>query len=135
MDYERLGRRAASVIRKYGKPATLEQVGSSADYTKTFNVAQGRYQWQLNVDPFTIIYVDPATPIQSEGFVVERKSNYSELNRSNIEKNDRLFLLVGTSKPKEHDILIVGVERLHVNTVELVQPGTVTLLYKVATRG
>lgn len=111
------------IITQHGKTASLQRPGTSASYTKTWNAAQSRYQWE-NTVTHVVTYVDPATAVTLvTGKVLESKYEFQEIDGTTILSSDRKFLTSDLTDPTTADKLIVGTVTLNIVSVKPLQPG------------
>ena len=124
------------MIEKYGKAVSLRRPGVTTGWTKTWNAAEGRYQWTLIAAPYTVVYVDPAAvPVDYSGHAVEKEYEQTEIDGSTVLANDRLFLTIDIPIPTIADKFVVGSSILTIVSAIAIQPGAVTLVWKIQCRG
>ena len=124
------------MIEKYGKAVSLRRPGATTGWTKSWNAAQGRYQWTLIAAPFTVVYVDPsAAPVDYAGHAIEKTYEQTEIDGTTVLANDRLFLAIDLPAPTSADKLVIGTSVLTIVNAKAIQPGAVTLVWKIQCRG
>ena len=123
-------------IKTFGKSVFIRRPGSSVGWTKSWDVAQSRNKWTLNISPFTVIYTDPAgIPIDLPGHAIEKQYRQQEINGTTVMANDRRFLIADISSPTTADKLVVGGSILTIVNVGTIQPGDTALVYQLQCRG
>jgi hypothetical protein len=137
MDYSKLkASLVLPMLGKYGKVVSLRRPATSAGWTKAFDGAEGRFQWTLNVPPFTVVYVDPATaPVDTAGHAIEKKYEQNEIDGTTVFATDRRFITADLPEPTSADKLVVGTKVLTIVNVAPMEPGEVTLLWVLQCRG
>lgn len=121
-------------IREYGRPITLRRPGTAAGWTKTYNAAQGRWQWKNNTT-HVIVYVDPAaTPVDVAGYGIEVKYEQAEIDGTTVLSNDRRIKTIDIPRPTTADKLIVNGTSLTIVNVMPTEPGGVAVIYTLQCR-
>ena len=136
MNYTSLATLAATKIEQYGKVVSIRRPGTSAGWTKSWDVGTGRYKWTLIASPFTVVYTDPAgTPVDIAGHAVEKAYKQSEIDGTTVMANDRRFITNDLPSPTTADKLVIGSTVLTIVSVSAIQPGDTMITRTLQCRG
>ena len=122
MDYVGVRKRAAATIAKNGKTVTF------------------RLSTPGGFDPATGIITNPSVA-DTQAKAVEMNYSQSELDGTNVQTNDRRFLVAGLkvdnsilSQPSTIMKLMVGTTTMSIINVIPLEPGDVAVIYEVQAR-
>ena len=130
MNYEALADKAAALIEKNGKAATISRISTEGVWTKKFNAATGTWYWENDEEETTTD--DPTTYTEVPCFVLEDRFQIAHIDGTLVEVNDRLFLC--TKTPELGDTLEVGSDSLTVIQAVPLRPGDTTIYCEVQAR-